>query len=120
MNSKKLDILCEIVRFQKSILMQYNEVSLLSPAKGKKIKLAFERFDKKVVKSLQDELNVDLIDITNSMYEEGLPVEPMNAEDFEGEDYLIISNMLEPIVKERGTSNIIRQGKVILAKPRTK
>ena len=115
MDNQKLEMLCEIVKFQRSILPLLSEISMSSPAKSRKVQIAFERLNKKVCTVLQDELNVELLDFTGSQYEEGLPLEPMNIEDFEGVDDLVIVNMIEPVVKEKGTSNILRNGKVILA-----
>lgn len=115
MDNQKLEILCEIIKFQRSVLPLFSEISMPSPAKSRKVQIAFERLNKKVCTVLQDELNVELLDFTGSQYEEGLPIEPMNIEDFEGVDDLVIVNMIEPVVKEKGTSNILRNGKVILA-----
>ena len=40
---------------------------------------------------------------------------PDYLEDFEEADTLYIETMLEPVIKEKGTSRIIRNGKAILA-----
>ena len=115
MDNQKLDMLCEIIKFQRSVLPLLSELTMASPAKSRKVNMAFERLNKKDCTVLQDELNVELLDFTGSQYEEGLPLEAMNIEDFEGVDELVIANMIEPVVKEKGTSNILRNGKVILA-----
>lgn len=115
MDIQKLDMLCEIIRFQRSIAPIVNEAAVSSSVKTRKAQMAFDRLNKKVCAVLQEELNVEMLDFTGSQYEEGLPLEAMNIEDFEGVDNLVIVNMLEPVIKEKGTSNILRNGKVILA-----
>ena len=45
---------------------------------------------------------------------ERLPVDPLNLEDFTPNDELYVGVMLEPIIKEKGTSKVLRNGKVFL------
>lgn len=116
MDAKKLELLCEAIRFQKSIVASVQGMGVASPAKLRKIQMAFERFNKKVVISLQDELNVEVIEfVYGTLYEVGLPVEAINIDDFNDNDRLIIVNTIEPAIKEKGTSNIIKNAKVMLA-----
>ncbi len=116
MDAKKLELLCEVIRFQKSIIATVQGMGISSPAKLRKTQMAFDRFNKKVVISLQDELNVELIEFAyGTVYDVGLPVEAINIDDFNDNDRLIIVNTIEPVIKEKGSSNIIKNAKVMLA-----
>lgn len=48
MDNQKLEILCEIIKFQRSVLPLFSEISMASPAKSRKVQIAFERLNKKV------------------------------------------------------------------------
>ncbi len=116
MDTRKLELLCEAIRFQKSVIASFQGAGITSPAKLRKVQMAFDRFNKKVITSLQDELNVEMIEFAyGTVYEEGLPVEAINIEDFSDGDKLVIVNTIEPVIKEKGTSNVIKNAKVMLA-----
>lgn len=75
------------------------------------------RFDKYFRKYLND-LGLDILDLTGKTYEEGLPVDPINLSDFNGETTLKIEIMMEPIIKILGTEKILKRGIVILEEDR--
>ena len=115
MNKQDLDFLCETVRFMNSIrkyenweLMQAGEIS-----KFKKMTGAFNRIEKKV-EAFQNFLGVEMLDFTGRKYEIELPIESLNVDDFDSTENLIIADMVEPVIKKKGSSEIIRYGKAIL------
>lgn len=80
-----------------------------------KINSLCDRMDK-VIKNYCDELQIEMLDYSGIEYEIGLPVDPLNLDDFEEKDIkLYINMMIEPVIKEKGTSVIIHNGKVILS-----
>ena len=110
-----LEFLCETVRFINSIkkyenweLMQAAEVS-----KYKKMNGAFRRIEKKI-EAFQENLGVEFLDFSGKRYEIELPIETLNVDDFESMDNLIIADMVEPVIKKKNSSEIVRFGKVIL------
>lgn len=61
-----------------------------------------------------DFLGVEILSYEGMDYDIGLPVDPLNLEDFEEGQELFIETMLEPVIKKQGTSEVIRNGKAIL------
>jgi hypothetical protein len=70
-------------------------------------------FVKKIDESLS-RINLNLVTIVNHKYESGMPVTPLNIDEFEPEDTLIVDQMLEPIIV--GKQGLIRMGTVTLRK----
>lgn len=113
MEKETVDFLCEVVRFEKSIRKQLKGQQL-EITKKKKIQMAYGHMDK-MIQRYCDFLHVEVPEYEGLEFEIGLPVDPLNLEDFEEADTLYIETMLEPVIKEKGTSRIIRNGKAILA-----
>ena len=118
MEKETVDFLCEVVRFEKSIRKQLKGQQL-EITKKKKIQMAYGHMDK-MIQRYCDFLHVEVPEYEGLEFEIGLPVDElihddMEIEDFEEEDTLYIETMLEPVIKEKGTSRIIRNGKAILA-----
>ncbi len=76
---------------------------------------ALSRFDKHFMESLKS-LGMEILDFTGAAYDIGLPVHPINLEDFSPETPLVIDMMIEPVIKEYGTANILKPGVVALAR----
>lgn len=74
----------------------------------------FTRFDKHFTESLAS-LGIELLDFTGRTYDIGLPVHPINLDDFSAEESLVIEMMIEPVIKEYGTPHILKPGVVALA-----
>ncbi len=79
------------------------------PRLAKRASNAVTRFDKHFVENLR-KLGLELLDFTGQDYEMGLPVQPVNLQDFAPDDPLVIETMLEPSIKEYGTANILKVG----------
>lgn len=116
MNDASIEFLCEVNRFMKLIRNQLNKQRiLLMDRQISKINSLCDRMDK-VIKNYCDELQIEMLDYSGIEYEIGLPVDPLNLDDFEEKDIkLYINMMIEPVIKEKGTSVIIHNGKVILS-----
>ena len=71
------------------------------------------RFDKTFAEGLNT-AGLEWIDFTGHEYDPGLPVEPINMEEFTENDELIIEVMLEPVVKIKDSTEIIKKGIVVL------
>lgn len=48
-----------------------------------------------------------------AVYEPGLPLTPLNADDFAAEDYLVVDYMIEPVLLDR-EGNVVRYGTAML------
>lgn len=116
MNDASIEFLCEVNRFMKLIRNQLNKQRiLLMDRQISKINSLCDRMDK-VIKNYCDELQIEMLDYSGIEYEIGLPVDPLNLDDFEEKDIkLYINMMIEPVIKEKGASVIIHNGKVILS-----
>lgn len=64
------------------------------------------------IEAALDAAGLRLADHTGQPYSPGLPAEPVNPEDFEGEDGLEVADTIEPTVLEHG--RILQRGKVVL------
>ncbi len=114
MEKEDLDFLCEVVRFEKSIDKQCRRLVGFNPLQRKKMDMAYVRLHK-MIRRYCEFHGIELPPYEGMEYEIGLPVEPLNLEDFETEDSLYIETVLEPVIKKSGSSEIIRNGKVLLA-----
>ncbi len=113
MKKENLDFLCEVVRFEKSIAKQCGRSAALSPMQIKKMDMAYSRLHKKI-EQYCDFLQIEMPSYEGMDYEIGLPIDPLNLEDFEEGEKVFIETMLEPVIKVKGSSEIIRNGKAIL------
>lgn len=107
-----LNFLSETIRYINSVnKFITNNIAICN---NKKYSSATSRIVKKLdeVKKI---LNVELLVFSNSIYTPELPVEPLNLDDFEENQELIIVETVEPTIKEKDSSHILRFGKVILA-----
>ena len=112
MNMKETDIkfLSEVVHFEKAV---HAALKVEIPSNQRKIKMAYDRINKAISRYCNDK-GVEIKGIEGMEYDPGLPVDPLNLEDFTPNDELYVGVMLEPIIKEKGTSKVLRNGKVFL------
>lgn len=71
-------------------------------------------FQKTMENSLQD-VNMKIVYLEGQAYDSGMAVSPMNIDEFEQEDQLIIDQVLEPLIMGND-GNIKKQGLVNLRK----
>ena len=62
-----------------------------------------------------DEAGLKLVDYEGHPYDSGIPVTPINLDDFSEEDALYISQMIEPIIID-SNGNVVHSGTVSLQK----
>lgn len=94
--------------FVKSLVPRIADERLL-----KRLTNQIARFDKMFAEGLNT-AGLEWIDVTGHEYDPGLPVEPINMEEFTENDELIIEVMLEPVVKIKDSTEIIKKGIVVL------
>lgn len=70
-------------------------------------------FTKKITESLTQS-GLRLVDIEGHLFEPGMAVTPLNIEEFNQQDLLMIEQMVEPIIMNENT--LIKSGTVILCK----
>lgn len=104
------DFLVEDYRFQRSFVSAVNK---LFNEEIKKYESSYV-FHTNKIKELADKMQLQLRVFDGIDYSEGLPVTPLNADEFASAENLVIGQTIEPTVI---TSNgdIVRQGTVILA-----
>ena len=70
-------------------------------------------FQKKVEESLS-EVGMRIVSIEGHAFDPGMAATPLNLEEFEAHDALVVDQMLEPIVM--GPTGVVRAGTVTLKK----
>lgn len=105
-----IDIASELFRFRQVF---YRMARKLDMEDQNKYSSQFSWFSKKVTQAL-DDAGIIVLDLTNKPYDPGMAVTPLNLEDFEVDDPLIIEQMIEPVImcKER----LVKTGTVILGR----
>ena len=104
------DFLAEDFRFRRSFLSAVNK---LFDDEAKKYKPAY-LFHQNKIKELSAKMQLQLITFDGSEYNEGLPVTPLNADEFSSAENLVVFQTIEPtIITDKG--DIVRQGTVILS-----
>ncbi|MDR0816754.1 MAG: hypothetical protein LBN28_05135 [Desulfovibrio sp.] len=73
----------------------------------------FRWFLKKIGESL-DQAGLRLVNVEGTLFEPGIAATPMNIEDFDTHDTLMVEQMLEPIIM--GKEGLVKTGSVILRK----
>ena len=109
-----IDLICEVYRYSKSNDKLAIFVRQFQPNLYKKYESAALRLQKKLQVCLEA-ANVEILELSGE-YGPELPVEVLNMDDFEENDILVISEFVEPVIKEKGSSQIIKYGKVLLKK----
>ncbi len=107
-----IDFLSESIRYVKSV-EKYNSCSMLQPMQAKRMVSATSRMIKKINKMAED-LGVEFIAYDGSVYSAELPVEALNLEDFDSNANLLVVGTVEPTIKEKGSSHILKYGKVMV------
>lgn len=105
-----VDIAIELFRFEKTYETIMEKLDILEQ---KKYRSQFGWFSKRVYSAIEEN-NIKLVSLENSEYDPGMPITPLNIEEFATEDELFVFQMIEPIVMEGDT--ILREGTAILGK----
>ena len=106
-----VDFLIEDFRFSRSYI---SAVDRLFPEEKKKFESSFA-FHRDRMDELAKRFNAYVKTYDGFDYIEGLPVTPLNADDFESSDDLIVAQTIEPTILN-SVGHPIRQGTVLLSK----
>lgn len=118
-NNLKADILLKsmisvITEAWKLMNVSKKILSLLDISVQRKYQSKFNWFEKNVKNSLED-CNLIISELTGEKYHPGIPATPINLDEFEENDNLIILQVIEPTIL---TSDgiIIKSGSVLLGR----
>lgn len=73
----------------------------------------FNWFEKKVEEALQ-QAGLSIVNVEGQAFDPGMAATPLNIEEFDAEDALLVEQMIEPIIM--GEEGLARTGTVILRK----
>lgn len=72
------------------------------------------RYYLKKIESILERAGLRIVNVEGQLYDPGMAASALNIEDFQGEDHLLVDQMLEPIIM--GNDGIVRAGTVMLRK----
>lgn len=105
-----VSIASELFRFQRVF---EKAVSKLDVDEQNKYMSQYAWFAKRVMKAMEN-ANLKLVNVEGQFYDPGMAITPLNLEDFDVDDRLYVSQMMEPIVMEGDT--VIKTGTAILGR----
>ena len=88
-------------------------ITRLDAGEQKRFLSQYRWFTKKIEDSM-DEAGMRLVNIEGQRYDPGMAATPLNLEEFESEDTLIVDQMVEPIIM--GQEGLLKTGTVLLRK----
>lgn len=103
-------IASELFRFQRVF---EKAVSKLDVDEQNKYMSQYAWFAKRVMKAMEN-ANLKLVNVEGQFYDPGMAITPLNLEDFDVDDRLYVSQMMEPIIMEGDT--VIKTGTAILGR----
>lgn len=68
------------------------------------------------INEIMEKKNLRIVDLVGKSYDDGLSVNPLNLEDFDKNDNLIIEQVLEPLIVSVTDGKIIKSGTVMLTR----
>lgn len=68
------------------------------------------------INEIMEKKNLRIVDLVGKLYDDGLSVNPLNLEDFDKNDNLIIEQVLEPLIVSVTDGKIIKRGTVMLTR----
>ena len=77
-------------------------ITQLNAARAKRHTSQLQLFLKKTEESLED-VGLRIVNVEGQPYDPGMAATPLNIEDFEPEDHLVVDQMLEPIIMHGGS-----------------
>ena len=83
----------------------------LDAGEQKRYKSQLRWFIKKIEESLE-QVDLRIVNVEGHPFDPGIAATPLNVEDFDSEDFLIVDQMLEPIIM--GKDGLVKMGTVIL------
>ncbi len=114
LNGENINVIAEfLVEDFKFCRSYFSVVSKMTYEDKKKYEATFA-FHKNKIQELAKKINVQIKEFDNCEYDEGLPVTPLNADEFITTDNLIVQQTIEPAILS-GNGETIKQGTVILS-----
>ena len=111
-NNKALESLIQIAsELQRLEKVFYKAIGKLDLDEQNKYASQFSWFTKRVTKAL-DQVGLTRVSLEKEVYDPGMAVTPLNLDDFETDDILIVDQMIEPIIMQG--NNVVKTGTVIL------
>ena len=107
-----VDFVVEEYRFLKSYVSLLNKV--LSDDRNK-YKSVYD-FHIRKIQEIMDGCNIKIVDLEGKKYDDGLSITPLNVEDFNKDDILVVSQVIEPLIISTKDGSIVRSGTVMLEK----
>ena len=83
----------------------------LDAGEQKRYRSQLRWFIRKIEESLE-QVDLRIVDVEGHPFDPGMAATPLNIEDFDSEDSLIVDQMLEPIIM--GKDGLVKTGTVIL------
>lgn len=83
----------------------------LDAGEQKRYRSQLRWFIKRIEESL-DQVDLRIVNVEGHPFDPGIAATPLNIEDFDSEDSLIVDQMLEPIIM--GKDGLVKMGTVIL------
>jgi len=72
------------------------------------------RYFQKTINDNLESINLNIVDLEGQLYDPGMAASPLNIDDFNADDKLIVEQMLEPLIM--GSDGIKKQATVNLMK----
>ena len=106
--------LCAIAKESWRISRVFNRMTQkLDAGELKRYKNQISYFTKELDKNIQ-EFGLRIVNIEGQLYDPGMAASPINIDEFEPEDQLMVSQMLDPIIMSN--NGIIKTGTVFLGR----
>lgn len=106
------EFVVEEFRFLKSYLAA---IGKLFPEERQKYISVYD-FHVGKINEIAGKVKIGIVNLEGKEYDEGLPVRPLNLEEFVKEDVLTIEQTIEPSIIDTTNGKILRSGSVILKK----
>lgn len=114
-NYSEINIIADLIIEEYRFMHSYASVVDKIFAEEKKKYISTYNFHKNKLAELIKKINLKIQSYDGFDYNDGLPVTPLNCEEFTAEDELIIEQTIEPTILSVN-GDVIRVGTVILAK----
>jgi hypothetical protein len=105
-----INIAVEAWRFKRVFM---NAMGKLDAGESTKYLSQYNWFNRKVNSALED-AGLRIVNIEGQLFDVGMPITPINLDDFSSSDSLNIEQMIEPIIMENDV--IVRSGTAILGR----
>lgn len=105
-----VDIATEMFRFQRVFSKAIRNADI---EERNKYVSQFNWFQKKVYKALGD-IDLRIVNVEGQKYDPGMAVTPLNLDEFESEEELLVVQMMEPIIMQG--DKLVKIGTVMLGR----